>query len=60
MIDRNHKLSISRQAKASGVSSSSVYYLPKPISKDILSLCGGWMNRIKAIPLPGAVCCNGF
>ena len=33
MIDRNHKLSISRQAKLLGISRGSVYYLPQGASQ---------------------------
>ena len=33
MIDRSHKLSITRQAKLLKVSRGSVYYLPKPVSQ---------------------------
>ncbi|MGH0004185.1 IS3 family transposase [Pseudovibrio ascidiaceicola] len=47
MIDRNHDLSISRQAKALGVSRSSVYYLPKPVSKEDLNL----MRRLDELHL---------
>ncbi len=32
MIDRQHDLSITRQAKALNISRSSVYYLPRPVS----------------------------
>lgn len=32
MIDRNHPLPISKQAKAVGISRGSVYYLPQPVS----------------------------
>ena len=32
MIDRNHPLPISQQAKAVGISRGSVYYLPRPVS----------------------------
>ena len=32
MIDRDHKLSISRQAKLLDISRGTVYYQPKPIS----------------------------
>jgi putative transposase len=38
MIDRKHKLPLNRQAKLVGISRSSVYYLPKPISKQDLEL----------------------
>ncbi len=33
MIDRNHPLPISKQAKAVGISRGSVYYLPRPVSE---------------------------
>ena len=33
MIDRNHPLPISRQAKALSISRGSVYYLPRPVSE---------------------------
>jgi putative transposase len=32
MIDRNHDLPVARQAKSLGISRSSVYYLPRPVS----------------------------
>ncbi len=32
MINRNHKLSVTKQAKLLGISRSSVYYMPKPLS----------------------------
>ena len=38
MIDRDHKLSVSRQAKALGISRGSVYYLPQPTSDADLKL----------------------
>lgn len=38
MIDRGHDLSISRQAKALGISRGSVYYLPQPVSDADLKL----------------------
>jgi len=47
MIDRNHKLSISRQAKALGISRGTVYYQPKPISPRDQAL----MNRIDRLHL---------
>ena len=31
MIDRDHGLSVSRQAKALGISRGSVYYVPKSV-----------------------------
>ena len=38
MIDRDHKLSLSKQAAAVGISRGSVYYLPKPVSVTDLGL----------------------
>ena len=38
MIDRNDKLSISRQAKLLGISRGSVYYLPQGASQAELAL----------------------
>lgn len=38
MIDRNHPLPISKQAKAVGISRGSVYYLPRPVSDVDLAL----------------------
>jgi putative transposase len=38
MIDRDHRLPVSRQAKALGISRGSVYYLPKPTSPADLAL----------------------
>ncbi|WP_458646289.1 IS3 family transposase [Klebsiella quasipneumoniae] len=42
MIDREHKLSVVRQAKLLGFSRGSVYYLPRPVSDGDLAL----MRRI--------------
>ena len=38
MIDRHHKLPITRQAKALGLARSSVYYLPRPVPPADLAL----------------------
>ena len=38
MIDRNHALPLTRQAKALGISRSSVYYTPHPVSAGDLTL----------------------
>ena len=38
MIDRDHGLSVSRQARALGISRGSVYYLPRPASDADLKL----------------------
>ena len=42
MIDRDHTLSITRQAALLGISRGSVYYLPRPVSEADLAL----MRRI--------------
>ena len=47
MIDRNHKLSISCQAKALFISRGSVYYLPRPVSQADLAM----MRRIDELHL---------
>ena len=47
MIDRNHDLSISRQAQILGISRGSVYYLPRPTPAADLAL----MRRIDELHL---------
>jgi putative transposase len=47
MIDRKHKLSISRQAKTLAISRGSIYYLPRPVSMADLAL----MRRIDKLHL---------
>ncbi|MGO7251403.1 IS3 family transposase [Rhizobium leguminosarum] len=47
MIDREHKLSVARQAKLLGFSRGSVYYLPRPVSDGDLAL----MRRIDELHL---------
>ena len=38
MIDRNHRLSVTRQARMLGISRASVYYIPRPVSETDLKL----------------------
>ena len=38
MIEREHELSITRQAKLLGISRGTVYYLPRPVSPADLAL----------------------
>jgi len=38
MIDRDHKLSVTKQAEAVGIARSTVYYLPRPVSVADLAL----------------------
>jgi len=47
MIDREHKLSVVRQAKLLGFSPGSVYYSPRPVSDGDLAL----MRRIDELHL---------
>jgi putative transposase len=47
MIDRTHELPITRQAELVGISRSTVYYLPQPVSPEDLAL----MRRIDALHL---------
>ena len=47
MIDRTHKLSITRQAKLLSISRGSVYYRPKPVSSEAQAL----MNRMDRLHL---------
>ena len=47
MIDRDHKLSLVRQAKALGISRGSAYYLPRPVPDADLAL----MRRIDELHL---------
>jgi len=60
MIDRDHKLPISQQAKVLGISRGSVYYRPRPIS----DLDQALMNRIDRLhtefPFAGARMLKGL
>ena len=47
MIDRDHDLPITRQAKALGVARSSVYYTPRPVSAEDMKL----MRRLDELHL---------
>jgi len=47
MIDRNHDLSIARQAKALNISRAAVYYKPRPVSVEDLEI----MRRIDELHL---------
>jgi hypothetical protein len=38
MIDRDHELSVTKQAEAVGIARSTVYYLPRPVSVADLAL----------------------
>ena len=60
MIDRDHALSVTRQAEAVGIARSTVYYLPRPVSAADLDL----MNRIDRLhtefPFAGARMLRGL
>jgi len=47
MIDRDHKLSITRQASLLNISLGTVYYLPQPVSPAYLAL----MRRLDELHL---------
>jgi len=47
MIDKDHRLSINRQSALLGISRGSVYYLPRPVSAEDLSV----MHRIDKLHL---------
>jgi putative transposase len=55
MIDRQHGLSITKQAEALGISRSSVYYLPRPVPAAELAI----MRRMDELhpPSRAAACC---
>jgi hypothetical protein len=56
MIDRTHVLPVSRQPKLLGVSRSSVYYQPRPVSDADLALMRASTNCIWRIRLPAHAC----
>ena len=47
MIDREHDLPITKQARALGISRGSVYYLPRPVSPSDLAI----MHRMDELHL---------
>ena len=47
MIDRDDRLSVTRQAQLLGISRGSVYYLPRPVSDSDLAL----MRRLDELHL---------
>ena len=54
MIDRNHPLSVSRQAQLLGISRGSVYYLPRPVSTRDLELMNAIDELHLELPFMGA------
>ena len=54
MIDRTHKLPITRQAELLNVSRGSVYYLPKPVSAaDLMRFLFAWQHVKPGLQLHG-------
>ena len=53
MIDRDHQLSLTRQARLLDISRGSVYYLPRPVSDADLAL----MRRIDELHLEHPFMC---
>ncbi|MGX1060632.1 hypothetical protein AB7M74_011630 [Bradyrhizobium japonicum] len=58
MIDRDHDLSIVRQAKVLKLARSTVYYEPRPVSAEDLALMRRSMSCISIIPSRERVCCD--
>jgi putative transposase len=54
MIDRAHPLSITRQAKALGISRGAVYYVPRPLGDHDLALMRALDARHLDFPFAGA------
>ena len=57
MIDRDHELSVTKQAEVVGIARSTVYYLPRPVPAADLAL----MQQIDKLHTeslsPGRGCC---
>ena len=51
MIDREHDLSITKQAEALNISRGSVYYLPRPVSASDLEVMRRLDRLHLAVPL---------
>ena len=56
MIDREHDLSITKQAEALNISRSSVYYLPRPVSEATWRSCDVSTDCIWSSPSPEVRC----
>src|SRR3954451_2436440 len=54
MIDRSHDLSITKQAKALGISRGSIYYLPRPVPAADLALMRRMDELHLAYPFAGS------
>ena len=60
MIDRDHALSVTKQAEAAGLARSTVYYLPRPVSSADLDLMRQMTGCIWSSPSLGRGCCAVF
>ena len=58
MIDREHDLSITKQAEILKISRGSVYYLPRPVSSADLEISGSSIGCTWSILSPVRVCCE--
>ena len=60
MIDRDHELSVTRQAEAVGIARSTVYYLPRPVSDADLALMKQIDRLHTEFPFAGARMLRGL
>ena len=58
MIDREHDLSITKQAEVLQISRGSVYYLPRPVPEADLAIMRRLDGCTWSIPSPVRVCCE--
>ena len=58
MIDREHDLSITQQAKSLGISRGSVYYLPRPVSASDLAIMRRMANFTWSCRSRAVGCCG--
>jgi len=58
MIDREHDLSIARQAEVLKISRSSVYYLPRPVPDADLAIMRHLVGCTWSTPSPVRGCCE--
>jgi len=60
MIDRDHMLSVTKQAEAVGIARSTVYYLPRPVSAEDLALMKQIDELHTEFPFAGARMLRGL
>ena len=53
MIDRDHELSVTKQAEVVGIARSTVYYLPRPVPAADLALMQQ-IDKLQVFPFAGA------